>query len=86
MLLEQKQKEDRRQTSDVPSVGFCGDVRGGAHLYVLILAGGDVIGCLGGGGEACFGGRQSGFSDLVLSLIEQDVGRVGLNDTRQNDQ
>lgn len=70
-------------TSRVPSVRFHGDVGGGAQLCVLIFAGGDVVGGLGGGGGARVGGGQSGFSDLVLSLVEQDVGRVGLNDTRR---
>lgn len=63
-------------------VCFHGDVGGGAQLCVIILAGSDVVGGLGGGGGACVGRRQSGFSDLVLSMVEQNVGGVCLRDTR----
>lgn len=70
-------------------VRFHGDVGGGgggsAELCVvfltrsdvIVLTGSDVVGGLAGGGGACVGGGQSGFSDLVLPLVEQDVSSVG---------
>lgn len=64
-------------------VRFHGHVGGGARLRVVVFAGSDVIGGLGGGGGTCAGGGQSGLSDLVLSMVEQDVGSVGLKTTEQ---
>lgn len=63
------------------SVRLHGDVWGAAQVDVLVFAGGDVVGGVGG---ACVGGGQSGFSDLVLSLVEQDVGGVGLRDRKSS--
>lgn len=68
----------------VQLVRFHGDIGGGAaKLCFVIFAGSDVVGGLSGGGGAFVGGRQSGFSDLVLSMVEQDVGSVGLRERRQ---
>lgn len=72
---------ESNRTTWVPSVRFHGDVGGGAQLCVV--AGGDVVVGLGGGGGACVGGGQRGFSDLVLSLVEQNVGGAGLDTGQQ---
>lgn len=56
-------------------VCFHSGVGGGALLCVVVVlfAGSDVV------GGACVGGGQGGFSDLILSMVEQDVGSVGHN-------
>lgn len=64
-------------------VRFHGEVGGGAQLRVIIIAGSDVTGRLGGGGGARDGRGQSWFSELVLSVVEQDVGSVCLQETRR---
>lgn len=60
-------------------VCFHSGVGGGALLCVVVVlfAGSDVV------GGACVGGGQGGFSDLILSMVEQDVGSVGLRGRRQ---
>lgn len=66
------------------SVRLHGDVGGrGPQFGAVVSAGGDVVGELGCGGGACVGAGQSGLSDLVLSLVEQDVGGAGLEERRR---
>lgn len=72
--------ESRNKTRRV-SVRLHGDVGGhGPQLGAVISAGSHAVGQLGRGGGACVGAGQSGLADLVLSLVEEDVGGAGLED------
>lgn len=71
-------------TARLLSVRLHGDVGGrGPQFCAVVSAGGDVVGELGCGGGAGVGGGQGGLSNLVLSLIEQDVGGAGLEERRR---
>lgn len=56
-------------------VRFHGDGGGRAELRAAVVV------CAGGG--ACAGGEQSGLSDFILAVVEQDVGGVGLQEKTQ---
>lgn len=50
---------------------------GRGSVHAIMGLGCDVVLWLGGGG---YGWRDGGLADLVLALVEQEVGRAGLQD------